>query len=69
MEEKLDFYEKFVADLFQVMRTSSDPDLQQIIDVIRSGASTSEVQDVVTFVLTEKKSIQPTVLIKAPKCD
>jgi hypothetical protein len=69
MEEELGFYKKFVADLFQVMRTSSDHDLQQIINVIRSGAPTSEVQNVVTYVLTESKSIQPTALLKAPQWD
>jgi hypothetical protein len=55
--------------MFKAMRTSSDADLQQIIDAVRSGASISEVQDILTYILTENQHIQPAALLKAPDLD
>jgi hypothetical protein len=69
IEEELRYYKEFVGDVFMAMRTCSDADIQQIIDVVRSGSSTSEVQITVTNILAEDQYIQPTFLQKAPEWD
>jgi hypothetical protein len=69
MEEELDYYKKFVSDFFKAMRTSSDADIQQIIDLMRSGSSTSEVQSKVAYIIEENQYISPTSLQKAPEWD
>lgn len=69
IETELAYYKEFVDGIFMAMRTSSQSDLQQIIDAVRSGASTSEVQNLVTSVLAVNQYIQPNALIKAPDLD
>jgi hypothetical protein len=69
MEEELDYYKKFVSHFFKAMRTSSDADIQQIIDLMRSGSSTSEVQSKVAYIIEENRYTSPTSLQKAPEWD
>ena len=56
MEEELRYHQQFLDEFFEAIRTSNDANLHHIIDVVRSGLSTTEIQTVVTRVLMENRS-------------
>lgn len=51
MEEDLKCYREFLDKFFEAIRTSTDNDVQHIIDVVQSAPSISEVQMEVARVL------------------
>jgi hypothetical protein len=56
MEEQLRYHQQFLEDFLEGIRTSNDANLHHIIGVVRSGLSKTEIQAVVTRVLTENRS-------------
>ena len=56
MEEELRYHQQFLDEFLEGIRTSNDANLHHIIDVVRSGLSTTEIQTVVTRVLMENRS-------------
>lgn len=59
MEKELNYYQKFLDDFFEALRISKDDDVDHIINIVRSGASTSEIQLEVNGVLRENNSSRP----------
>lgn len=55
IEEELGYHQQFLDEFLEAIRTSNDADVHHIIDVVRSGSSTSEIQAAVTRVLTENR--------------
>ncbi|KAJ5971817.1 C6 transcription factor [Penicillium vulpinum] len=56
MEEELKYHQQFMDGFLKAIRTSNDADVHHIIDVVRSGSSTSEIQTAVNRVLTDNRS-------------
>ncbi|KAJ5607200.1 C6 transcription factor [Penicillium hordei] len=56
MEEELRYHQQFMDGFLKVIRTSNNTDVHHIIDVVRSGSSTSEIQTAVNRVLTDNCS-------------
>lgn len=59
MEVEPRYYQEFLDKVLKASRITSDADIQHIIEVVRSGSSISEIQKVVTYVLTDNPSPRP----------
>ena len=58
LEEELHNKTIFLDSFVEAMRTCSDDDVTYIIEVVQSGASTSEIQIEVTRILGRKGGFQ-----------
>lgn len=59
MEEELNYYRSFLDDFFEAIRDSNDDDVQHIIDIVRSGSSTGEIQFGVKSILAGNDPSRP----------
>ncbi|KAJ5318361.1 C6 transcription factor [Penicillium atrosanguineum] len=55
MEEELNYYQRFLNDFFEAIR-SSDDDVHHIINAVRSGSSASAIQFEVNIILAGNNS-------------
>ena len=54
--EELRYHQQFMDGFFEAIRTSDDANVHHIIDVVRSGSLTSEIQTAVNRILTDNRS-------------
>jgi hypothetical protein len=54
MQQELSYYQEFLDNFFEAIRTSDPYAVHRIIDLVRSGSSTSEIQTEVNLVLAAK---------------
>lgn len=57
MEQELSYYQEFLDDFLEAIRTSDDDDVHRIIDIVRSVSSTREIQNKVAHVLAENRPV------------
>ncbi|KAJ6107621.1 hypothetical protein N7523_008944 [Penicillium sp. IBT 18751x] len=51
VEQERSFYQELMEGFFTIIRTSSDEDVQHIINIVRSGSSAGDIQTEVIRVL------------------
>lgn len=60
MEEELSYYQMFLDDFFEGIRNCNDDDVHHIINIVRSGSSTSEIRFEVNSILAGNNPSPPT---------
>lgn len=51
IEQELSHYQEFLSDFLEAIRLSDDDDVHHIINIVRSGSSTSKIHIEVTLIL------------------
>jgi hypothetical protein len=51
MKEELGYYQRFLVDLIEAIWDCNDDDVHPIINIVRSGSSSSEIQSEVNNIL------------------
>lgn len=61
IEAELRHYQRFLNDFLRAIQDSSDDDVRNIINTVRAGSSTSEIQSEVNSVLMRNYCSRPTL--------